>query len=800
MRAKGALAETAGVDIAVFLDEESDHDPALLGGKGASLARLVSRNVPVPDTAVVTTAAYDCIAAAGLIPATLDRIRRGDPPSDADIVSLFHAADLPLDVADEIVNTARAIGDSGPIAVRSSATVEDLDGASFAGQYSSFLGVDSGDPAAVMRAVRAVWASLWLAAPVAYRDAFEMDDDEIAMAVVLMPMINAERAGVVFTAEPGGTGAARIEAVEGLGDSLVSGDRTPTAWLVDRDDGHTLPEPARSALRLSLEIEATEGVPQDVEWASIGNDVWIVQARPITTTDHGDGLDSPLDEHLLTTAGIGEMVPGVVSPLLWDINRFLLEEAYRSMFGGLGILHASADQALIRRVRGRIAVDFDRLRDIATDVPGAVRDLELEYFGASESDPDEDGDASAGPAFARRPRQLLRQLRSLRSRHHAIGQADIVIQTVELLWPRRPDLSSHTNAALLSYSARLTDLAARGLAAELAVAAAGAASFERLEQQLHRHLGPTAAPVRAQELIAGVGFERVHDRDASAAIFGGPTWNDLGGFDPAMPADHLAPSSPAVDHRARVDALTAELSRLPGWKRTRILTGQIIDVRARLIRQHIDDVVHHLRRREQTKSAILQIGGEARRVHLELGSRLCQQGLLGDSDDVHLLTTAELAACFGGTSPLGPDALRRRRRWLDRYEQEGVLPLRFSGPPERVTVAAPDGDRLHGWAASPGLGRGRGRVVMAPTDEFATGDILVAQATDASWSPLFLRAAGVVVERGGPLSHAAILARELGLPAVLNVPGACQVLEGHNVSVDGTAGVVVIEPGSEGTR
>ena len=119
--------------------------------------------------------------------------------------------------------------------------------------------------------------------------------------------------------------------------------------------------------------------------------------------------------------------------------------------------------------------------------------------------------------------------------------------------------------------------------------------------------------------------------------------------------------------------------------------------------------------------------------------------------------------------------------------------MRFTGIPDREPTPLPRGDVLHGWAASAGRWQGIARVVTGPSGPIAPGEVLVAEATDASWSPLFVDAGAIVVERGGPLSHAAILARELGMPAVLNLPGATKVLDGCLVSVDGDQGVVVIE-------
>lgn len=782
---------------AVQLRVDTVPDPASLGGKAASLARLIAAGLPVPTTGVVTTSAYRCVASAQSIHDVVARVGGIDAPSDDEIESVFLAAEIPGPTAEMIAAVASDVGGTGRIAVRSSATVEDLGGASFAGQYRSFLDIDSDDQNAVLDAVRRVWASLWFAAPTAYRRTFGLENGTIEMAVVLMQMVPADHAGVVFTADPAGSGGARVEAVEGLGESLVSGERTPHAWVVTPEDESELPEHARSALSLSRRIERLEGVPQDVEWATAGGETWIVQARPITVAADDDGFDSPLDDHLLTTAGIGEMVPGVVPALLWELNRFLLEESYRSVFDDLDMMSGASTKPLVRRVRGRMAIDFDGLRAVAATIPDATQQLEIEYFGGAESSgasPDRN-DPSSG-RVRRRLRALERQVRSARSRQRVIGQADVVIETVALLWPRRPVLSAMTPEALLAHVARLVDLAARGLAAELGVAATSASAFERLGHRLRTHLGPDVGAVRTQEMISGIGLERTRDPDASAAIFAGPTWRELersGRVD--LPAESSRPHG--LLHDDRVAALRREFVAIPGWKRTRILTGQLIDVRWALVRQQIDEVVNQLRRREAAKAAVLQIGGEVRRVHHHLGTRLHLSGLIPRIEDVELLTTGELARAAVGNGAPSAEALRRRRRWIDRYETEGVLPLRFVGAPDRTPAPMPNGDRLDGWGASPGRAAGRAQLVRSPTDGLEAGAILVAEATDASWSPLFLRASAVVVERGGPLSHAAILARELGLPAVLNVPGACVGLDGREVLVDGTEGLVVIEPEKE---
>jgi len=547
-------------------------------------------------------------------------------------------------------------------------------------------------------------------------------------------------------------------------------------------------------LQLALDIETAFGCPQDIEWAAVGSEVSIVQARPITTLDDQDGFDSPRDQHELTTAGIVEMVPGVLPPLRWELNSFLLEEAFRSVLASVGLLRGTDAEArpFVRRVRGRVAIDFDLLRDVGSAIPGAVQELEYQYFGDTGADAALDTHTEELVRKRKGRQALARDLRLIQTRSKNIDQADVVTATSRALLDQRPLLTAKSDAALVAYTHRLVDLAGRGLAAELGVAAAGAAAYQRLTAQLRRYLPDEDADRDALAVTAHTSAERAREPFASAAIFAGPAWRELDTDPPAS-----LPHDPDAAANA-LDKLAETLTSLPGWRRRRILTGQFIDVRVHVVRRIVTDVIQQIRRREEAKAAVLQLGGEVRRVHLELGRRLVERGTLEVATDIEYLSTAELDALTEHVATeqppiLAPDTIRRRKRWAARYEAEGALPIRFRGEPDRTPEPLPEGDILTGWAASAGRARGRARVVHKPSDRFETDEVLVAQATDASWSPLFVRAAAIVVERGGPLSHAAILARELGLPAVLNVPGVTSALEGCIVSVDGDQGVVVIE-------
>jgi pyruvate,water dikinase len=769
-------------------------DLSLLGGKGASLDQLLGWGLPVPPTGAVTTEGYRHVVADPAIRSVVERVRRGDVVDAAEVDEVFRAGCAASALRDEVGRLAQEVGGpGGRLAVRSSATVEDLAASSFAGQYTSVLDVDADDPDAVMDAVARVFASLWHPSPCAYRQAFGISDDDVAMSAVLMRMVPATRAGVVFTADPGGCpGAARIEVVEGLAESLVSGQRTPEAFVVPRSDPpEDLAGEVRSALDLALEVERRAGRPQDVEWAWDGTTTMVVQARPITVAvDDGDGFDSPPSDDELTTAAIGETLPGVLAPMVWELASHLVDEAFHRVLDDLGVQDAEAPAGpLVRRVRGRAALDFSRIRHMAEALPGdAGEELEQQYFGSRRRG----RPAPAPRPPARRlpsPAVVAHDLRVLSTRRRVIGDADAVVHATIGVLAAHVELSEVGDRELAAYRMRVVDLAARGAADELAVAAVAVSSHARLEAMLAPHLGPDGAAAAAERVTSTAGVTVARAAHDSAAVVAGPTWSELG-LEPPDGACRMDPSEdPTVAERldGAVSELAQRLESTPTWGAASLRHH----LRVTALHRTVADVVDQLRRRERTKAAVLALGGELRRVHLELGCRLVARGLLAAPTDVDLLSSVELRRALAGAA-VPAVVLARRRRWLERYESEGPLPVRFVGEPQRQVARVPEGRRLEGWATSPGSARGTAQVVHGPTERLEPGHVLVAEATDASWAPLFVGAAGIVLERGGPLSHAAILARELGVPAVLNVAGATRRLDGHEIAVDGDAGLVVV--------
>ena len=859
----------------VILDG-SDSDPDVVGGKGFALNRLISMGAPVPSTGSITTDGYRSFVRDSDLAGFLDALQASDLPDQADLDSAgdlvdaaFLGATMPDALEEEILRLSRDVGEGKLLAVRSSATAEDMADASFAGQYRSFLEI--GDDEALLRAVRLVWASLWLPAPRAYRAHTKVSEDDLAMSVVIMELVEAERAGVVFTVNPAGSqNDLRIEAVEGLGEQLVSGEVTPEAYVLSRSTAYrpTVDPVLDEAVRAAMDLEKRFGNPQDVEWAHNGEKLFIVQTRPITTVsvrDDGDGFDTRIGEdHAFTTAGIAESLPGVLPPLQWTTAAPLLENGFRQLFDQMNALPPSADdRPFIARIRGRAVLSLDLMKAAAAEVPGgSAEEIERQYFGRVISEPGDPSDDSGPKGPFKGLRSMFTGFREINARRSFRFEALTSIDATERLLVAPPNCRVASSEQLLAYRHRALDLAGRLMAAEIAVAAAAAAAYRGVELFLEPHVGDDAAslaqrltaggidPCGAQvalhtcdiadqalsdvdlaDLISGLSarnpevldklqaspqgvglLSAVEDelgRSGSASVFAGETWAESRGL-----AWQLISQAVQVQRSGRREMVGTEareeilrdveslFATSWKWRFQRVMTGQIVDVRKRMLRRLVSDAVEFLHLREKTKSAVLALGGEIRRVHLELGHRLFESGALASPLDIDLVAAQELESAFTGHGPSLWELVRRRTA-LDLMSADDSVPQIFVGDPNRQIGERPEqeGDTFTGWGASAGVYTGTARVITKATEPIKPGDILVARTTDPAWTPLFLTAGAIVVEEGGPLSHAAIIARELGLPAVLNVPGLVNRIKGQDsvqLRVDGDAGsVAIVSPESE---
>jgi pyruvate,water dikinase len=296
----------------------------LVGGKAANLGELTRAGLPVPDGFCLTTEAYRLAADDAGLGGTLDRLARTAPADTAALAGLatrarqaILAAPVPRQVSEAVTTAYRALGTETPVAVRSSATAEDLPFASFAGQQDTYLNVVGTD--AVVDAVRRCWSSLWTDRAVAYRATNGIDHRAVRLAVVVQRMVDSDVAGVMFTANPvtGRRQETVIDASSGLGEAVVSGAVNPDHFVVDTPTGRVVgrrlgdkrtvirsragggttvqsrpasdtscvtDEQVRELVTMGASVQEHYGAPQDTEWAIDENGtLWLTQARPITT-------------------------------------------------------------------------------------------------------------------------------------------------------------------------------------------------------------------------------------------------------------------------------------------------------------------------------------------------------------------------------------------------------------------------------------------------------------------------------------------------------------------------------------
>ena len=367
--------------IASFADEACTV-LTVAGGKGANLARLTAAGLPVPPGFVVRTEAYtEFIRAAGLrevIAYTIAFV--GAAEGDADMIEAATAAlraeivdsELPRPLASAITAAYAGLGNGARVAVRSSGTAEDLAEASFAGLHDTYLDVCGED--AVLDAVKRCWASMWTARATAYRVSRGFDQSQARIAVVIQQMVEADVSGVMFTANPltAATDELVINSTWGLGEALVSGIATPDEHVLALSDltarsarvgakekrvvrdasasSGTVTEDTPAQLRSRVALSASQlralgelgkrvmayygGIPQDTEWALIGDELYLLQSRPATGADFAweEELDSWQEfaddgTILWSRSWSDEVWNGAISPLAYSYRGWMFTTA-----------------------------------------------------------------------------------------------------------------------------------------------------------------------------------------------------------------------------------------------------------------------------------------------------------------------------------------------------------------------------------------------------------------------------------------------------------------------------------------
>jgi rifampicin phosphotransferase len=755
--------EPATLPPVLSLTEAAHLDPtqarALLGTKAASLARLTRAGFPVPPGVVVTAAAAaDWDQAYGQLRAVAAEL--GDPDQR--------------------------------FAVRSSATAEDLAGASFAGQYETVLDVGLDE---LPDAVRQVVDSAASARVAAYRQAHpqaapaDPPGSGAGMAVLVQVMVPADAAGVAFTANPltGDRDEVVISAVRGLGERLVAGQATGDQWIVrDAQARRTRAteqaisaDQARRIATLARRVHAHLGSPQDLEWAittdptgsagaqGVEGGLWLLQARPMTALPDPVDWTPPAPGYWMRNLRLGEWLPEPMTPLFadWLLDRIDHgeQQATRDHVGAaLAFPHAA--------INGWYYLATPPLSPhiIATTLLQGrgrlLRFMRYAVLGPSRDPVAADRRLLAGLAEQWHTELLPHYQRLVRE-----GDQQLPTASPEQL----VDIVDQVGAAA---GEQLWSLAVVGGAAWKMEGA--------LARFYRQHLAATV-DASVQELLVGVpGSQPDLAAHAVQSIdWAHPTAGELG----------WPPPEPSEDrHRqlaASREALTAQcLAVLGDQPQLQARFQALLAVAQRYA------VIREQQARQLTLGWPL-----LRRCALRLGETLHAHGVIDQAEDVFYLTRAELDT----RTPLQDVVGRRRAAW--ERQRRLLAPLTIGRPPRllakellgavdavRTTGPTPE-DAIIGQPASPGRATGPVRIIHGPGDfdRFQPGEVLVARATAPAWTPLFARAVAVVTDGGTLAAHASLVAREYGIPAVVATGDATTRLDdGQVVTVDGGAGTV----------
>jgi len=819
-------------------------DPNVSGGKGANLGRMAQNGFPVPPGIVLTPQSYHAFMAQG---DNLDSLLR-DLPLD-DPAALEQACNklcgrlsewpMPEALRNAIEQALAEFPENTAFSVRSSATAEDLGGAAFAGQHETYLnciGIDN-----ILSRIRDCWVSLWSARAIGYRLQAGIGLTDTAMAVVVQKMAFNRVAGVGFCINPisGDPAQQSVDANYGLGESVVGGEYPVDHWLLDKPSGQVveaviadktvrivadsqgtrnealpdnqadapcLTEQELAALsELMRRVEKFYGYPQDIEWGFEGEQLWLLQARPITRIPPRWTRDES-----------AERFSSVITPLAWD----LVEEGFHQS------LSHSFELMGLPPFHGKWFALFDNY------VYGNQNAVEVYAEGTANS------------LNVRSVAELVAALPMLRKRY-------AWVQELPLTWSRDLDryllglgelmaepLAGRTIPELWNYVLRVKQLGADYFLPNIAISITQRTLYKLVYSIVAAAVGEAAAATTFDRLLAycetKTGFvnkelyrlaRRIAERPAlvqSLRNTSGQQFLDVGGFagepdidaafrrflqdhghrelefDPYHPTWLESPwlvienlkmmlDSALEDPAEKERALKIEMQETE----RQLMAGLPDDLRfpvqelLRLARVYtaLDDIEHY-----QTTRLTLPF----RKGLRALGEALQDKGVIAEAMDVFFAKARMLSetierndtASWAGLS----ETIRNEKQVYEQHRS--TSPAWELGKAQELYSYAGD---FSGLPGSPGVARGAVYKVLSQDDfaDFPAGAVLVARTTNPAWTPLFYKASAVVTESGGPLSHGAVTAREVGLPAVMSVRGVLEVLKnGEMITVDGTAGRV----------
>ncbi len=744
-----------------ILSLDDELDPAIVGNKAAKLSQMKRWGYPVPKGWVLMP--YE------------------DPQQ---LIDFLQPSEL------------------SPLVVRSSAIGEDSEQASGAGQYETVLNVTTRE--GLENAIAKVQACYNEPLAVQYRRDRNVTDTAIAVLVQLQ--VQSVFSGVAFSRDPmtQEQDAVVIEALPGSAVQVVSGRVTPEqyrAFVVDTDNlaliqlegqGRVPAALIKQVAYLARRLEDRyHGVPQDIEWSYDGQTLWVLQSRPISTL-----------LPIWTRKIAAEVIPGLIRPLTWSINRPLTCGVWGAIFAlvlgekavGLNFnetatlhySHAYFNATLLGQIFRRMGLPPES--------------LEFLTRGEKLSKPPLNSTLENLPGLLRllmRELWLGREFRRDYRKHFAPGLSRLSSEPLEEL--DSPELLARINYILdLLHRATFYSIMAP------LSAAIRQAIFKVKDSKLDNSLTPEVAALRSLQTLAAKAKQQFPQ------------------FKPDTVFDNMAQSESGQEILAEFDQLLQRYGYLsevgtdiavPTWKEEPQVVKQLLVQ----FMQGNEPAKNQERQGKRSKGVVqrrVDLKGRVTDIYSQLLAHLrwsfvaleqiwLNSSLLSEPGDIFFLEFAEIKRLIEGIDTdlveQLSDIVKLRRSQLAEHGQINPVPLLVYGntPPAlplRIAPLSPD-QVLQGIPASPGQAVGRVKVLrnLQSITEIDKEIILVVPYTDSGWAPLLVRAGGLISEAGGRLSHGAILAREYGIPAIMDVRNATWIFQdGQKVRIDGTRGIVEI--------
>ena len=855
----------------IWLSDVTESDRARVGAKAANLAQVLSLGLDVRRSFCLTTEAYALFIQENSLAEVVERTlaKQQGPEQAAILLAAFRQGHLPSEVRQELTCAYDELGLTREVsvAVRSSATAEDLVGTSSAGQYATLLNLRG--LAQVEAAVIECWASLWSPQAIAYRREQHLPQHP-SMAILVQEMVAAEAAGVAFSRGPRPwTDYVIVEATRGLGEALVSGQVQPDRYVVARDTGEEVAVPApgrqtpqagsvhsdgqaggavqdalpgqrvlsteqvRAIARVAMRLEGHFGAPQDVEWAWSGGQLSVLQSRPITAgNDSFFDTDSPEDGEIWTSAFLNERFPVPVSPLGWTLINELLEPlAFRDPLRYLGLAEANS-VPITRLYHGHPYVSLFVFQTLYKVFPNQLLPEDAcRYFPQGRTELRHEVQY---PRSLIDPRFLWSMLWHLLP-HMAVWSPWHNYRR----WDQFATEHSRCYAELAQEASAL--LARDALASDLWVLIDRLQMLNRelltihrwtltctdLVYSLQRRLvrawaKDTAAMEASTALVTGLPnrsaeMDRALHRLASLKEDGSTFEAELAAFFDSyghrslyLDIYHPPLSAQPAQVREWVRRIRQEAARAPVTStdtsqeqerlRKSVQRGMLGRLKWWMLRKVIALTQHYMPLREDQRYAWQKALALQRELFLGVGARMARAGALAHAGHVFFLLKSEVASwVHSGDHRMSSYIALTREREFQRLTAQHLADPERSYPPflkgnrplSEHSVGA--NAMLRGHGVSPGIGIGRVVVLHSAAElgRVQAGDVLVAPGVDSAWTPVFGLLSALVIEHGGQLSHAAVIAREYGLPAVAGIESAASTLkDGEQVLVDGSLGVV----------